>query len=754
MEQNIKSKMKSLVDRLNGYNKSYYVDNESKISDYEFDMMMKELQEMERTSGIILPDSPTQKVGSDLSVNSGFKEFKHQIPMGSIENCYDYDSIVAYFDKIYNKIKNDPEFKKCEKAGIPLLCIEPKFDGLSCALTYRYGKLESGSTRGDGNIGADITANIKYVEGVPEFIEEWKNLPYMEVRGEVLMPKSVFSKLNEKRSRQGLPLFANERNAASGSLKQLDPKVTAERHLRFIAYNILFENNDAEMMYMSVKDDPRGILKFNPWQHPNYTQYDFVHGQLRMYGFNHCPTTGEMDVPVRTSGMDKLAIETILEEFKNEIMPNSDFAMDGVVIKLNSKYFQTYFGYKKKCPDWCRAMKWKADSTKKRTKLIDVEWTVGKTGKLTPTAIFEPVNINGSTISRATLNNPDYILKYDLHYGDYVTVEKAGEVIPYISGGASMGSEPRGENRVMIPTVCPSCGSILYHKTNLTTGEDSSDLYCENHNCPAQRKEKLIYYCSKPCMDIDGFGKKTVDQMFGKILHSWKDLYSLTPDMLESFGYTAYSAKKMVDSISAAVISKKATPDTLLFSTGINGVGKRLTSRIMEEFDNNLSRLLELYKDIESADNILDMKTGVEFMSKLINAVGSAAAYNFYKWFKEEGKETIEFYLNYSNPDYPNRKFNTGSTIKSKVDNSERAEANSDSVSLNGKSFLATGTLSKFTREGIKEEVEKHGGKWASGVSKNLDYLIVGEKAGSKLDKAMKLGVSTITEEEFLNMIN
>lgn len=736
MEQNIESKMRALVDKLNAYNKSYYVENKSRISDYEFDMMMKDLQEMERTSGVILPDSPTQKVGSDLSDGSGFKEFKHQIPMGSIENCYDYDSIISYFEKIYDKIKNDYEFRRCQTAGVPFLCIEPKFDGLSCALVYRYGKLESGSTRGDGNIGADITANIKYVDGVLEFVKEWENLPYIEVRGEVLMPKSVFNRLNEKRANNGQTQFANERNAASGSLKQLDPKVTAERHLRFIAYNILFENNDAEMMYLSSGRDPRGISNHNPYQHPYYTQYDFVHDQLRKCGFNHCPETGEIDVPVRTCGLDRNFIIGILEEFKNEIMPNSDFAMDGVVIKLNSKYFQTYFGYKKKCPDWCRAMKWKADSVKKRTKLIDVEWTVGKTGKLTPTAVFEPVNINGSTISRATLNNPDYILKYDLHYGDYVTVERAGEVIPFISGGAFMGSEPRGESKVLIPTVCPSCGSILYHKTNIT-GEDSSDLYCENHECPAQLKEKLIYYCSKPCMDIDGFGKKTIDQMFGKILHSWKDLYDLTPEVLEGFGYTAYSARKMTDSISAAVRSKKATPDALLFSTGINGVGKRLTTRIMSLFNNDLSELLNAYKETDFA-----------FMNNLISEVGPVAAGRFYDWMKNEGGvDVINFYLNYSNPDYPDRKFNTGSTIKSK-DNLE-----TPGKSLNGKTFLATGTLSGFTREGIKEEVENHGGTWASGVSKNLDYLIVGEKAGSKLEKAKKLNVSVLTEQEFLNMI-
>ena len=341
--------MRKLVDEIKKYSRSYYIDNVSLISDYEFDMKFKELQQMEEDLNFVFDDSPTKKVGSDLQ--EGFKEVKHEIQMGSVENCYDYPSIVKYFTNIWNDYKKNPsnsvnvDFYKNHSS---FLIVEPKFDGLSCSLIYQYGHLVQASTRGNGFIGSDITENIKCVSGVPQHIPMMSGSKRFEVRGEVLMPKSTFNRLNEERAKNGDKLFANARNAASGSLKQLDPLVTKERDLIFMPYNAF------------CKDD----LHFSPFGSYNrYNENEIVCYLLPSMGFN--------TFPYILCNVEQL--EAALESFKEKIFTNQDYCMDGAVVKLNDLMLQDEMGYDKKCPDWCRAMKWKQESTCVTTILRDVE---------------------------------------------------------------------------------------------------------------------------------------------------------------------------------------------------------------------------------------------------------------------------------------------------------------------------------------------------------------------------------------------
>jgi len=695
--------IRQLIDKLNKLNKSYYIDNVSLVSDYDFDMNMKQLQELEKETGIIFKDSPTQYVGSDLD-KSGFANFNHKIPMGSVENCYDYESITAYFKKLWDIYCSDPEHSENVKFynKVPyFLCVEPKFDGLSCSLHYQCGHLVKAATRGNGTVGADITENAKVINGIPTYIEKIAHVSEFEVRGEVLMPKSVFNQLNEERSREGLKLFANERNAASGSLKQLDPEVTRSRQLVFMPYNVF----------------AKGDINISPFSSGyRYMQSECVDSYLPKLGFNK--------IPFMYCSVEQL--EGVLELMKMTLA-KEDFCVDGCVVKLNDKSLQDEYGYDKKCPDWCRAMKWKAETTKVRTKLLDVEWAVGKTGKITPTAILETCNITGTEVSRATLNNPDYIKDLDLRIGDYVTVERGGEVIPAIVEGYEGGTEERGENEVEIPKVCPICGGHLIYKVNIN-GEDSANLYCNNPDCNGILVEKLKYYCSKGCMDIDTLGDKTIEHLFHRtLLKTWKDIYYLNVmDLVVVGGFTEYSANKMVNAIKDAV--KKANPSKLLYSIGIDGIARKTMDKILEVFDNDLEKLYN--------------ETNV--YSKVSTVVGPVASSTFNEWMLSEGKSAIEFYMN---------KDDIVNQINGALTFNIKEEKETYSGNLNGKTFLATGTFGGYSRDEIKETVEKNGGKWMSGVSKNLDYLIVGEKAGSKLEKAQKLGIAILSEEDFNNMI-
>ena len=694
--------MRGLVERLNRYSHDYYVNNKSDVTDYEFDMLYKRLQEMEADTGFSYSDSPTRRVGSDLS-SDGFMQVTRSDMMGSVENCYDYESITRYFKGLWDSYKADPA--NAASAGFferhdNFLCVEPKFDGLSCSIVYEYGVLTQASTRGDGFTGADVTANIKKVSGVPETIPSVSSSPRFEVRGEVLMPRSTFARLNEQRLATGQKTFANERNAAAGSLKQLDPEITASRGLVFMPYNVIAEK--------CIEVSPFSSMR-------RYFQSEIVHVYLPTLGFN--------ESPYLLCAPENLGL--ILKQFREKIMPRLDIVMDGAVVKVEDKSIQDRMGgFSAKCPVWCRAMKWKAESYTATAVLRGVEWAVGRTGRINPTAVFDPVEISGSTVSRATLNNADYIKKLDLHIGDVITVQKAGEVIPQVTGKIGGRS---GDGDVPVPDVCPGCGGGIRRMSNADGGE-SVGLYCMNPSCQGRSRSAVEYYCGKTCMDIDGFGRSTVDRLFDTgLVRTWRDLYDLSAERLTGVGFTEYTAAAMVDAVASA--ARKASPARLLWSLGAPCVGRKTCEKLVSAFGG----LRAMY------DELHDM-TADDIKARLVSfGFGQVVSAAISSWLNGTGFDDIKYYI-----DMPSGVV-TGSAAGSDTAPSARP--------LAGKKFLATGTLSGYTRDGIRDAVTSAGGEFMSTVSKNLDYLIVGVNAGSKLDKAKKIGVRILTEDEFNQMI-
>lgn len=573
-DNTVYKEMRGLVERLNRYSYDYYVNNKSDVTDYEFDMLYKRLQEMEADTGFSYSDSPTRRVGSDLS-SDGFMQVTRSDMMGSVENCYDYESITRYFKGLWDSYKADPANAASARffdRHDNFLCVEPKFDGLSCSIVYEYGVLTQASTRGDGFTGADVTANIKKVSGVPEAIPSVSSSPRFEVRGEVLMPRSTFVRLNEQRLATGQKTFANERNAAAGSLKQLDPEITASRDLVFMPYNVIAEK--------CIEVSPFSSMR-------RYFQSEIVHVYLPTLGFN--------ESPYLLCAPENLGLT--LKQFREKIMPRLDIVMDGAVVKVEDKSIQDHMGgFSAKCPVWCRAMKWKAESYTATAVLRGVEWAVGRTGRINPTAVFDPVEISGSTVSRATLNNADYIKKLDLHIGDVITVQKAGEVIPQVTGKAGGRG---GDGDVPVPDVCPGCGGSIRRVSNAGGGE-SVGLYCMNPSCQGRSRSAVEYYCGKTCMDIDGFGRSTVDRLFDAgLVRTWRDLYDLTVKRLVGIGFTEYTASAMVTAVASA--ARKASPARLLWSLGAPCVGRKTCEKLVSVFG-GLGAMYDELRDMTADD--------------------------------------------------------------------------------------------------------------------------------------------------------
>lgn len=701
-DNTVYKEMRELVERLNRYSHDYYVNNKSDVTDYEFDMLYKHLQDMEANAGFSYSDSPTRRVGSDLTTD-GFRNVTRLDMMGSVENCYDYDSITKYFKGLWNSYKVDPVnakdiefFERYDN----FLCVEPKYDGLSCSVVYEYGVLTQASTRGDGFTGADVTANIKKVSGVPEVIPSVSSSPRFEVRGEVLMPRSTFAILNEQRLATGQKTFANERNAAAGSLKQLDPEITASRGLVFMPYNVIAEK--------CIEVSPFSSMR-------RYFQSELVHKYLPSLGFNETPYV--LCMP------DNL--ELILRLFREKIMPTLDIVMDGAVVKVEDKSIQDSMGgFSAKCPVWCRAMKWKAESYTATAVLRGIEWTVGRTGRINPTAAFDPVEISGSTVSRATLNNIDYIKKLDLHIGDVITVQKAGEVIPQVTGKVG-GRNDCGDMNA--PDVCPECRGAVRRILNANGGE-SVGLYCTNPSCQGRSRAAVEYYCSKTCMDIDGFGRSTVDMLFETgLVKTWRDLYGLTAERLVRVGFTEYTADAMVSAIMSA--ARKASPARMLWSLGAPCVGRKTCEKLVSVFGG----IKTIY------DKLNGMSSDAIIKHLISSGFGKVVSAAISSWLNDTGFDDIKHYI-----DMP---------LELISDSATAAAADFSVLPLDGKKFLATGTLAGYTRDGIRDAVISAGGEFMSAVSKNLDYLIVGANAGSKLDKAKKIGVKILTENEFNQMI-
>ncbi len=649
-----------LKNEINKSNYKYYVEENPYLSDFEYDKLFAELKELEAKYPMFkTPDSPTQRVGS---VSEKFFSHTHKYRLYSLDNTYNYEELSAWYTKICNEFNKELE----------LVC-ELKIDGLAIALTYTDGLFTLGVTRGDGVTGENITQNLKTVKAIPLRLFKNKNL---EVRGEIYMPKSSFEKLNEEALNTGEKIFANPRNAASGSLRQLDSTVTAKRDLSMFTYTGIFEDTEDK----NIK-----------------THYDSMM-YLKELGFKINPN-------IRLVKGIQGAIEYCKEwETKRFEL---DYATDGVVIKINDIAVQKNLGYTARAPKWATAFKFPPEEV--TTKLLDIELNTGKTGVITPVAVLKPVQLGGSVVSRASLHNFDEIKRLDIRIGDKVLIKKAAEIIPKVI--KSMDTPSHYKLPVYnAPTHCPACGAPLTEK------ENEVGLYCQNPQCNQLMRAKIEYWASKEAMDIDFVGPSLIQQLYDKkFISNPVDLYRLTTQDLTQLDLIQ---EKSASNIYNAIQQSKTRPlNRLLTALGIRHVGKETADILASEF--------ATLDDIKSAS--------LEQLSEIEN-IGDIIARSIYDFFKDENNiKMIE--------DLKILGVNPVSKVKPKSDK------------LAGKTFVLTGTLQNMTRDEASEIIKSHGGKTSSSVSKKTSYVLAGENAGSKLDKAQDLGVIILTENDFLEMI-
>ena len=649
------------------YNSKLYYENDSpEISDYEYDMMFRELTELEeKYPDLKTPDSPTVRVGGKAL--DKFEKFTHTVKMGSLTDVFSYEELLEFINKISAESGENTEFS-----------VEPKIDGLSVSLIYRDGVFVKGATRGDGEVGEDVTENLKTIKSIPLRLTE--SLPYLCVRGEVYMPKRVFSELNEVREAAGQPLFANPRNAAAGSLRQLDPKIAASRRLEILVFNV---------QEGSLYQDGR-----EPKTHTESLD------RLDELGF----TTVTNRTAVRGFEAVKEHI-AYLGEHRDEL----SFDMDGAVVKVNNLAERIRIGEGTSTPKWAVAYKYPPEE--KETKLISIDIQVGRTGVLTPTANLLPVRLAGTTVSRATLHNAQFISERDIRIGDTVVVRKAGEIIPEII--RSLPEKRSGEEQPFkMPELCPSCGSPVVRDE---CGEGAATR-CQNPACPAQTSRSITHFASKGAMNIDGLGPQVVELLLsaGKI-KDIADLYTLRVEDIEELDRMGKkSAENLVNAIND---SKSRGLEKLLFALGIRQVGEVAA----EEIAGKMRTLENLYN-----------ATFEDFVS--IKDIGDITA-----------TALVEFFASPDTKSLLDRLSSLG--VKTEAKGEERGNL------FEGLTFVLTGTLPTMTRDAASEIIKKNGGKVSGSVSKKTSYVLAGEEAGSKLTKAKDLGVKIIDESEFLLML-
>lgn len=648
-----------LKDEINKANYKYYVEDNPSISDFEYDQMFAELKKLEEENPLFIsPDSPTQRVGS---VSEKFFPHKHKYRLYSLDNTYEYDDLEDWYKKIVKEY-NDQE----------LVC-ELKIDGLAMALTYENGVFVRGVTRGDGITGEDITNNLKTVKSIPLKLFEPVSV---EVRGEVYMPKESFEKLNEENLKNGEKLFANPRNAAAGSIRQLDSKITAKRDLSMFCYTAIFT----------------GDIKNPPKNHYDSLMY------LKKLGFKVNPN-------IRLCKNAKEAIEYCKEWDEKRF--SLDYATDGVVIKVNDFLVQQEMGFTSRAPKWATAFKFPPEEV--TTKLLSIEESVGKTGAITPIAILEPVQLGGSTVARASLHNFDEVGRLDVRIGDRVYIKKAAEIIPKVVKVIE-DEEHYKLPEYVPPKKCPSCGS------ELQLHDEEVNLYCDNPDCPAKRCAKIEFWVSKDAMDIDKVGPSVIEQLYTKnFIKTPVDLYKLT--MQDFMMLDLVKEKSAFNMYNAIQDSKNKPLSRLLTAFTIKNVGKETAGVLASEFG--------------TLDNL--MNATIEDLSK-VEGVGEIIAKDIFDFFRKP--ETIKMI----------------EELRSLgVEPAPPVQNLSDE--FKGKTFVLTGTLQNMTRDEASEIIKQMGGKTSSSVSKNTSFVVAGESAGSKLDKAQKLGVIILTENDFLNMI-
>lgn len=649
-----------LKDEINKANYKYYVEDNPSISDYEYDKMFAELKKLESENPLFIsPDSPTQRVGS---VSEKFFPHKHKYRLYSLDNTYEYEDLQDWYKKIVKEYGNQE-----------LVC-ELKIDGLAMALTYENGIFVRGVTRGDGITGEDITNNLKTVKAIPLKLFEPVDI---EVRGEVYMPKESFEKLNEENLRNGEKLFANPRNAAAGSIRQLDSTITAKRDLSMFCYTAIITGN--------VKNPPQN--------HYESLMY------LKKLGFKVNPN-------IKLCKNATEAIEYCKEWDEKRF--SLDYATDGVVIKVNSFAVQQELGFTSRAPKWATAFKFPPEEV--TTKLVAIEESVGKTGAITPIAILEPVQLGGSTVARASLHNFDEVGRLDVRIGDKVYIKKAAEIIPKVVKVIE-DDEHYKLPQYTTPKNCPSCNSELH------IHEGEVNLYCDNPDCPAKRCAKVEYWVSKDAMDIDKIGPSIIEQLYNKgFIKTPVDLYKLT--MQDFMQLDLVKEKSAFNMYNAIQESKNRPLSRFITAFTIRNVGKETAGVLASEFGT-----------LENLKN-----ASIEELSK-VEGIGEIIAQDIFEFFRNpENIKMLE-------------------ELKSlNVEPAPPIQNVSDK--LKGKTFVLTGTLKNMTRDEASEKIKQLGGKTSSSVSKNTSYVIAGENAGSKLDKALKLNVIILTEDDFLEMIS
>lgn len=663
-----------LAETIRGHDEAYYLQARPTVSDFEYDRLYRELKDLEAEHPeLVTADSPTQRVGG--APLTEFKAVKHLAAMRSLENTYSQGEVREFVARVQRILPGETlEW-----------IVEPKVDGVAMNLRFEEGRFVLGTTRGDGTTGDDITANLRTIRNVPLKLKSAVKIPaVVEVRGEVFLTKAGFKKLNTERVAGGEEAFANPRNAAAGSLKQLDSRLVAKRPLDIIVYGVGYPDT-AENRLFETHDEALAWLKAAGFRTPEKKW--------------HCKSVEEL-----IAAIDEL--EKIRQGFAYET--------DGAVIKLNSAAQRERAGFTSKAPRWAMAYKYAAEQAE--TKLRDITIQVGRTGKLTPVAELEPVFLAGSTIARATLHNEDELRRKDIRIGDTVTIEKAGEVIPAVVG-VVLTKRTGAETIFNFPAKCPECGTAVVK----TTGADAAgvDWRCPNLECPAQVVGRLIHFCARGAMDIEGGGEALIGQVVGRNLaRNVADLYALTLAQLtdlERMGEK--SAQNFLDGVEA---SKSRELWRLLFGLGILHVGAGVAKSLARHYEN------------------LDAIAGatIERLSETED-IGEVIAKSVVAWFGDErNRELIE------------RLRAAGLNFKS-----DSYQASAAPGILAGKTFVITGTLPTLKRDEAQAKIEAAGGKCAGSVSKKTTYVLAGEEAGSKLEKARALGIAVISEEEFLKML-
>ncbi len=658
-----KERIKELRATLEYHAKKYYDEDKPEITDYEYDMMMNELKSLEKQfPELIDKESLTQKVGGH--VKEGFKQVEHEVPLQSLQDVFSYDELQDFDDRVKKQLHDGGANLK--------YVVETKIDGLSMAIEYKDGKFVRAATRGNGLIGEDVSANALTIKSIPKELKEPINII---VRGEVFIGSKEFEKLNEEREVLGQALFANARNAAAGSLRQLDSKITKTRPLDIFIFNV-----------QKLEDNP-----FNS----HYEQLNY----LDKLGFNINP------VRILCNNIDE-AIDAITKI--GEDRENLSFGIDGAVIKVDNLDYREELGTTFKTPRWAIAYKYPPEQ--KETLLKDIICQVGRTGAITPMAILEPVKVAGSTISKTTLHNEDFIKEKDLKIGDRVIIQKAGDVIPEVVEAVK--SKRTGEEKEFVmPKVCPVCGAP-------TIREDGEAVTrCTGIECSAKALRNIVHFASKEGMEIDGLGYSIIEQLLDrKLINNIADIYSLKLDDVASLKKNGKKfAQNLIDAIEK---SKSNDLFKLITGLGIRHIGAKSAKNLARKF--------------RTMDNL--MNASIEELS-VQNDVGEITAKSIYDFFREE--QSIDLI----------------NKLKLAGVNMESLEEENTDNRFEGKTFVLTGALSKYSRDEASDIIEKLGGKTSGSVSKKTSYVLAGEDAGSKLTKAQNLGVTVITEEEFEEMI-